>query len=174
MSPGLPPPEDPDPLDEITSESVGRRELDVARHLSEIRRGQREHAAILRDHTQILDAVRGCMERLTSIEEERSRRGTLLRAVLDAVRAGADRFASLVERALEPQVLGALGVIVRWLALSVVATAAIVYGVSLTGWGVTLGTQLGEAVEGLTAPVDTGMRRADPPAPSPGEPRPMP
>lgn len=163
-----PPPDDDDvdPLDEITGTHPVPG-LDVARHLQALREGQRKH-------TEILEAVKGCMERLTAIEEERLRHGTLVRGVCEAMRGGGDRVASIVERALEPQVLAGLGVIVRWVALMVVALAAIVYGVSLTGWGVTLGTQLGDAM-GITEPadpVDTGTPREA--RPVPGEPRPSP
>lgn len=158
--------DDVDPLDEVTGTHPVPG-LDVARHLSEIRR-------TLRKQTEILRAVEGFLERLTAIEEERVRHGTLWRGVCEAVRGGADRLAGLVERALEPQALAGLGVIVRWVALMVVALAAIVYGVSLTGWGVTLGTQLGDAM-GITEPsdpVDTGIPREA--RPVPGEPRPSP
>lgn len=122
------------------------------RIVEELRDLQREHEDTRRLLSEIVGVskdVRDYLKRLTDLEAAREARVGLVR--------------TLIERLTEPKALEQVQGIVRWMAIGAVASAAIVYGVQLSGYGFTIGTsaEVIPTVEGR-------------PAPNPGEPRPSP
>lgn len=131
-------------------------------HVAEIRlwkleRGQAENRDLQREALEILRAVQGYLGQLTELERAREARVSLGRLVLEILRG-------VLDRLVTPEGLAGLAKIAQWVALTTVMLAAIVYGVGMSGYGVTIGT--GGSI-GISAP-------EDPPAPSPGQPVPVP
>lgn len=131
-------------------------------HVAELRlwkleRGQIEGRALQREAIEILRLIQGYLGQLTELERAREARVSLARLALEILRG-------VLERLAAPEALTHLAVIARWVGVTVVALAAIVYGVGVSGYGVTIGT--GGSI-GITGP-------ADPPAPNPGQPVPTP